>query len=365
MNFSGVEVATGEISWNEVKEIRTPEAVVGQVEARIEDGWLHARRLDSDGQLLWHVVLGRAAAAEPPVVKTDGAIEVRHANDRYFMRDIGGRRLTGVRARLAPDAFAGIDTAFLEGAVPHMSGMGGGQGIAAREKEGWMWVILGPGEDPEKGIRPAAVIRLTPTLLVSKTGHGSSSGAGLVEFVRDEATLSDDGEVLQARYVTLEEMRRELNRRNLAAGTLPPEVDIQRWINPPMHEFQGQKYPLNKLAYLRGKVVLLDFWATWCTPCIDKLPYIQELNEKYAHAGLVVVAVHSATQAGQMEGFVQQHGYSFPIALDTGETAQRYGVEGIPQYVLIGKDGTLVYSGLRYDPPAEAEIETLLKGGGL
>ncbi|MCC7262859.1 MAG: TlpA family protein disulfide reductase [Candidatus Latescibacteria bacterium] len=159
--------------------------------------------------------------------------------------------------------------------------------------------------------------------------------------------------------MAMEEATREMNRRGLAAGTKPPEIDVQRWVNPPMSEFQGKKYELKKLAHLTGNVVLVDFWATWCTPCVEKLPYVQKLHEKYAGQGLVVVAVHSV-KAEEMDAFLQKHGYSFPIALDTGETARRFGVEGIPQYVLIGRDGKLVNSGLKRSPPSEAEIERLL-----
>ena len=100
-------------------------------------------------------------------------------------------------------------------------------------------------------------------------------------------------------------------------------------------EFQGKKHELKKLAHLTGNVVLVDFWATWCTPCIEKLPYVQKLYEKYAGQGLVGVAVHSV-KAEEMDTFLQKHEYSFPIALDTGETARRFGTRD-SQYVLIGR----------------------------
>jgi thiol-disulfide isomerase/thioredoxin len=157
----------------------------------------------------------------------------------------------------------------------------------------------------------------------------------------------------------MEEATREMNRRGLAAGTKPPEIDVQRWINPFSVEFRGKKHEIKTLAHLYGNVVLVDFWATWCTPCVEKLPYVQKLHEKYAGQGLVVVAVHSV-KAEEMDTFLQKHEYSFPMALDTGETARRFGIEGIPQYVLIGRDGKLVHSGLKHSPPDEAEIERLL-----
>ena len=110
--------------------------------------------------------------------------------------------------------------------------------------------------------------------------------------------------------------------------------------------------------------VVMDFWATWCTPCVAKLPSVQKLHEKYADRGLVIIAVHSAQNADQMDSFLQQHDYTFPILLDTGETLKRYGIEGIPQYILIGKGGKLVSSGLRTHLPSEEEIEKLLAASG-
>ena len=65
-----------------------------------------------------------------------------------------------------------------------------------------------------------------------------------------------------------------------------------------------------------------------------------------------------------MDTFLQKHDYTFPIILDTGETLKRYGIEGIPKYALIGKDGTLVSSGLRDYLPDEEEIEKLLAAAG-
>lgn len=106
--------------------------------------------------------------------------------------------------------------------------------------------------------------------------------------------------------------------------------------------------------------MLVDFWATWCIPCVEKLPYIEALHQKYNDRGFVVIAMHTAKNAEKLDTYLTEHGVSIPVALDTGETARRYGVRGIPAYFLIGKDGKLA-SGLLYAPPTEAEIEVLLQ----
>jgi thiol-disulfide isomerase/thioredoxin len=364
MCFWGMEAKAGQVTWSDTAELRFKDQLLGKVEATIEEGRLHARRFEGDGQLLWHIVLGQARAAEPPTVTAEGGFEVRHANGRYFVRD-RGERISCVHERLAVGAFAGIDTLFLAGAESGGTPMGGGRrgevGIGLRKKDNWAWILVGPAKMKEKLMAPVAAIRLAPMLLVpERTQIGASTG-GTVEYLRDEANLSDDGEFLQARYITFAEAEAELNRRKLAQGTRPPELDGQRWLNLP----SGHEHEYKEIGWFRGKVVLLDFWATWCTPCVEKLPYVQTLHDKYAAQGLVVIAMHSAMNSGAMEAFLAEHQYTMPVILDTGETARRYGVEGIPQYVLIGKDGKLVHSGLRHDPPAETEIEALLKVAGL
>ncbi|MSR83928.1 MAG: TlpA family protein disulfide reductase [Candidatus Latescibacteria bacterium] len=375
----GVAMAS-EPTWSDAQELRIGGTVLGRLEMEIRDGWLHVRRFDTEKELVWAVVLCRAEASSPPSVKTNGVLEVRHASNRYFIRELAGTgRVNGAlekieTERIDPDSMRAlmstgsidkvfdkakaepnaVDITVLEGAIRETSGSAAGMIWSTWDKEKWNWMAVGQ----ERGLWQA-LVRMSPTLLVAETGGVSGHGVGLIEFKRDESALSYDGESLQVRYVTMDEINRELSRRGLAAGTKPPEVDAQRWVNAFSVEVQGKKVELKKLAYLTGNVVLVDFWATWCTPCIEKLPYVQKLHEKYAGQGLVVVAVHSV-KAEEMDAFLQKHQYSFPIALDTGETARRFGIEGIPQYVLIGRDGKLVNSGLQHNPPSEAEIERLL-----
>ena len=103
-----------EISWIEKLDLDH-----GRIESWIEDGWLHARRVDSTDDLIWHVVLGQVEkeAAVPkgavPTIQGGSIVEVRHPNGRYFVRDIANQRFNCVRQKLAEGEFAGIDTDFL------------------------------------------------------------------------------------------------------------------------------------------------------------------------------------------------------------------------------------------------------------
>ena len=80
------------------------------------------------------------------------------------------------------------------------------------------------------------------------------------------------------------------------------------------------------LGSLRGKVVLLDFWGTWCAPCIKGMPFVQELYEKYGDKGVVVLAIHCGAQSEKAFAFVELNNYSFPTAIDSGETTRKYRV---------------------------------------
>ena len=353
----GLRASAAEISWSEQRDLDH-----GRIEAWIEDGWLHARRVDSSDDLVWHVVLGQVEKEAVPTIEGGSNAEVRHPNGRYFVRDISNQRLNCVRQKLAEGEFAGIDTTFLAGSQNQGWGIGNDLGIARKKLDNYEWVLLGPAQAHivEEGeeeqfhleIAPNAVLRMTPTLQDGRHAQFSTSGAGMIDYSYGKAELSDDGEFLQARYVGMEEAERALNRSKLEKGSMPPELEAERWVNP---------MPVEQLKALKqAPVILVDFWATWCTPCVAQMPTVQALYDQYAEQGFMVVAIHSAHQSEDMDDFVAEHGYTMPIVLDTGETYRRFGVEGIPQYVLVGRDGLLAETGLLGSVPSAEQIEALL-----
>jgi thiol-disulfide isomerase/thioredoxin len=96
------------------------------------------------------------------------------------------------------------------------------------------------------------------------------------------------------------------------------------------------------LSSLRGKVVLLNFWATWCPPCRKELPTIEALHKEFSGKGLVILGVNDE-EKGTVRGFVKQNGYTFPTLLDTKSQAQKaYRAYSIPTLVLIDRQGLIV-----------------------
>ena len=120
------------------------------------------------------------------------------------------------------------------------------------------------------------------------------------------------------------------------------------------------------LSDLRGKVVLLNFWATWCPPCRAEMPAFQQAYADYKDEGFVVLAVNATAQdsAEEVAKFIDEYGLSFPIVLDrTGEVNQLYLVQSLPTSFFIDKDGVIqevVVGGLA-EAMVRARVEKLLK----
>lgn len=130
----------------------------------------------------------------------------------------------------------------------------------------------------------------------------------------------------------------------------PPAINAATWLNSE----EGLK-----LENLRGKVVLIDFWGTWCRPCVEKIPRVQRLADKYAKQGLVVIGVHSAHGAERCKDFVRSQGVTFPVAIDSGKTAEDFAVVAWPSMFWIDKAGRMVASYL-HDLPGDDFVEDLL-----
>ena len=129
---------------------------------------------------------------------------------------------------------------------------------------------------------------------------------------------------------------------------------------------RGKSLSLNEL---KGKVVLVNFWATWCLPCQWEMPLMEKLYQGYKDKGFVVVAISLDREgAAVVEPFVKEKKLTYPVALDpTFQGANHFGVRGVPATFLIGRDGFIAgvtYGPKEWDgPEARALIESLLRTG--
>lgn len=114
------------------------------------------------------------------------------------------------------------------------------------------------------------------------------------------------------------------------------------------------------LSALRGKAVVINFWASWCEPCITEMPSLQTLAQRHGPDALVVFAVNFKEAAPTVERFVQRNAIALPVLLDPqGDTARAWGVSVFPTSVLIGADGrvkAVVRGALDYAGPQAAAL---------
>jgi len=96
-----------------------------------------------------------------------------------------------------------------------------------------------------------------------------------------------------------------------------------------------------RLRDLRGKVVALSFWATWCAPCIAELPALERLAGRYGGQGLVVLAVDVAEPREDIEALLRVRKIDLPILLDDGRVSERYRVDSLPTLVLVDRQGVV------------------------
>lgn len=114
-----------------------------------------------------------------------------------------------------------------------------------------------------------------------------------------------------------------------ASGNLAPDFSVT--------DLDGRKLTLSDY---KGKVVLLDFWATWCSPCREEIPHFVEMQNQYGPQGFQVIGVSMDDDAKPVHEFARQFKLNYPVALGDDKLAQRYGgVLGLPVNFIIDREG--------------------------
>jgi len=128
-----------------------------------------------------------------------------------------------------------------------------------------------------------------------------------------------------------------------------------------LKELNGQ--PLT-LSSLRGKVVLLDFWATWCVPCREETPHLVDLQNKYGAQGLQIIGISMDDTADPVRDFYQKFKMNYPVVMGDAKTGELYGgVLGLPIAFIIDREGRITSRHIGATAPGvfDAEVLKLLR----
>jgi peroxiredoxin len=189
----------------------------------------------------------------------------------------------------------------------------------------------------------------------------------LAQALRDQPVLPNNGQPALA-YITLAQLVRyegvqvSLKDPQFAAATRKLEADDEsrQHVDFTLADLSGAKWTLRSLA---GKVVLVNFWATWCPPCRKELPDLQALAERFGSRGLVVLAI-SDEEAEKVTPFVADHKLSYPVLLDPGRKVNDlFRVEGIPKSFVYDRSGKLAAEAI--DMRTQRQFLEMLQRAGL
>ena len=123
-------------------------------------------------------------------------------------------------------------------------------------------------------------------------------------------------------------------------------------------DIRGREFPLDQY---KGKVVLLDFWATWCGPCRMTMPLLEKLQNEF-HSELVLLAINVQEDADVVRDYIREENLSSQVLLDKeGSVAASYGIQSLPTHILIDGKGTVQFIQLGFNPRMESQFRTEIR----
>lgn len=152
----------------------------------------------------------------------------------------------------------------------------------------------------------------------------------------------------------------------LLAGSGAATATVQPASTAPDFTLRSMDGPNLRLAEQRGRVVMVNFWATWCGPCRQEMPHLNKLYDKYRDSGFVLLGVNIDDNASKATDLAAKLGLKFPVLLDTDKSVSRlYDMGTMPATVLIDREGKVrhLHHGYRdgYELTYDQQVRALLK----
>jgi len=117
-----------------------------------------------------------------------------------------------------------------------------------------------------------------------------------------------------------------------------------------------------KLSEMAGNVVLINFWASWCGPCREEMPLLNDLHKKYEPLGFTVLGVNVEEDARNARGFLKNFPVDFPVVLDNkNQVSKKYNVIAMPTTVVVDRDGNMRFLHKGYKPGDEEKYRKMVK----
>jgi thiol-disulfide isomerase/thioredoxin len=143
----------------------------------------------------------------------------------------------------------------------------------------------------------------------------------------------------------------EQAQANLEPPLLPPPAAELADYNWSVTSLDGQEL---RLADLKGKVIVINFWATWCPPCRAEMPSLQRLHEQTRNQGVVLLCISNETSS-QVSTFIKKKGYTVPVYTITGDPPLGFQTRGIPTTFIVSADGKVAFKHIgeaKWDDPS-------------